>query len=52
MLLAPAEARWVTVAVRLQPAAAQSLGPGAHVMHFEVSLLRTDSGSWGKLCAK
>ena len=41
--LAAAEARWVTVAVRLPPASARQLGPGAHAMHFEFSLLGTDS---------
>ena len=40
--LAAAEARWVTVAVRLPPASARQLGPGAHAMHFEISLLGTD----------
>ena len=41
--LAAAEARWVTLAVRLPPQAAQQLGPGAHAMHFEISLIGTDS---------
>ena len=41
--LAAAEARWVTLAVRLPPQAAQQLGPGAHAMHFEISLISTDS---------
>jgi len=51
VLLAPAEARWVTVSVRLPPDSARKLGPGAHAMHFEVSLLgpggtgRVDSGA-------
>ena len=40
--LAPAEARWVTVAVRMPPEAAQQLGPGAHPMHFEISLVGSD----------
>jgi len=35
-LLEPTEARWVTVAVRLAPEAAQQAGSGAHPMHFIV----------------
>ena len=40
--LAPTEARWVTVAVRLPAESAQRLGPGAHAMHFEISRLAGD----------
>ncbi len=40
--LAPAEARWVTVAVRMPAEAALQLGPGAHTMQFEISLLGSD----------
>ena len=32
----PAQARWVTVAVRVPPTAAQALGVGAHPIRFEV----------------
>lgn len=32
----PAQARWVTVAVRVPPQSAQALGPGAHPIRFEV----------------
>jgi len=32
----PAQARWVTVAVRVPPQALQALGPGAHPIRFEV----------------
>ena len=35
----PAQARWVTVAVRVSPQAAQSLGAGAHPIRFEVVAL-------------
>ncbi|MEN9893191.1 MAG: hypothetical protein RLY78_3486 [Pseudomonadota bacterium] len=35
----PADARWLTVAVRLPPEIAQQAGSGAHTIHFEV--LRT-----------
>jgi cytochrome c oxidase accessory protein FixG len=34
--LAPAEARWATVALRLPPAAAQGLRGGAHPIEFEI----------------
>ena len=40
--LGPAEARWVTVALRMPPEAALQLGPGAHAMHFEISLVGSD----------
>ena len=42
--LAPAEARWVTVAVRMPPEVALKLGPGAQPMHFEISLVGSDAG--------
>jgi cytochrome c oxidase accessory protein FixG len=35
--VAPAEARWVVLAVRLPPEAAQRLGPGVHPLAFEVA---------------
>jgi polyferredoxin len=35
----PAEARWVTVAVRVPPQSAQALGPGAHPIRFEVAVV-------------
>lgn len=34
--LGPAEARWVTVAVRLPPEDARALGPGAHPIAFTI----------------
>ena len=40
--LAPAEARWVTVAVQVPPDTAQRVGAGAHVIHFDVGLLESD----------
>jgi cytochrome c oxidase accessory protein FixG len=33
----PAQARWVTVAVRVPPQSAQALGPGAHPIRFDVA---------------
>ncbi len=40
--LAPAEARWVTVAARVPPETALAAGPGAHGILFEISLLVDD----------
>jgi len=40
--LAPAEARWITVAVKLPPETAQRIGAGAHAMHFDVALVESD----------
>ncbi|MEZ0202951.1 cytochrome c oxidase accessory protein CcoG, partial [Ideonella sp.] len=37
--LQPAEARWVTVAVRVPPEQAAALKPGAHAIRFEISPL-------------
>jgi cytochrome c oxidase accessory protein FixG len=36
-LLAPAESRWVPLAVQLPPEQAQALGPGAHKLMFQVT---------------
>jgi len=41
--LAPAEARWVTVSVRVPPEAARKAGSGAHPIHFEISLRDNDA---------
>ena len=35
--LGPAEARWVTVALRLPPETAQRLATGAHPVHFDIT---------------
>ena len=37
--VSPAQARWVTVAVRVAPEAAAALGPGAHPIEFKVESL-------------
>jgi polyferredoxin len=37
--LAPAEARWVTVELRLPPEAAAQAGSGAHTVHFDIERL-------------
>jgi polyferredoxin len=39
----PAQARWVTMAVRVPPQEAQAIGPGAHPIRFEVAA--TDDAS-------
>ena len=41
--LPPAEAHWVTLNVRLPPAAAQLAGAGAHTIHFDIELVETDA---------
>ncbi len=43
--LMPAEARWVTVAVRIPPQSAADVGPGAHAIEFDIELLPTIPGS-------
>ncbi|TMH32593.1 MAG: cytochrome c oxidase accessory protein CcoG, partial [Betaproteobacteria bacterium] len=35
--VAPAQARWVTLAVRVPPQSAQALGPGAHPIRFQIA---------------
>jgi len=40
--LASAEARWVTLNVRVPPTAANQAGPGAHEIHFLIEQLGTD----------
>jgi polyferredoxin len=40
--LAPAEARWVTLNVRVPPETAASAGPGAHAIHFQIALQVAD----------
>jgi hypothetical protein len=34
--LMPAQARWVTLAVRVPPQSAKALGPGVHPIRFQV----------------
>ena len=41
--LAPAEARWVTLAVRIPPETAHHEGHGAHGIHFQVDRLGQDA---------
>ena len=41
--LAPAEARWVTVGVRVPPESAHQAGAGAHPIHFDIALVDRDA---------
>ena len=41
--LAPAEARWVTVGVRVPPESARQAGGGAHTIHFDIALVDRDA---------
>jgi len=41
LVLGPAEARWVTVSVRVPPEGAQAAGSGAHAIEFEVERRQT-----------
>ncbi len=43
LTLASAEARWVTLSVRVPPAAAAQAGPGAHEIRFQVELVGSDA---------
>jgi cytochrome c oxidase accessory protein FixG len=43
--LVPAEARWVTVAVRVPPETAAQVGPGAHPIEFDIELLPSEPGA-------
>jgi cytochrome c oxidase accessory protein FixG len=43
LALQSAEARWVTLNVRVPPEAASTAGPGAHEIHFQIELLATDA---------
>ena len=45
--LAPAEARWVTLNVRVPPETAAKAGPGAHEIHFEIALRTNDDSKTG-----
>ncbi len=41
----PAEARWMTVSVRLPPQTAEQRGPGAHPIEFDIELQDTADGA-------
>ena len=40
--LEPAQARWVTLAVRIPPETAQATAAGAHPIHFDIGLVSVD----------
>jgi len=44
LTVGPAQARWFTVAVRLDPASARRSGPGAHAIVFRTERLATSAG--------
>ena len=46
LTLAPAEARWVTVSLRLPAEQARRLGPGVHPMRFSIRRVEA-GGPWG-----
>ena len=50
--LEAAEARWVTVGVRLPPDAARKVGPGAHPMAFQIELREDGAGAGRQLHEK
>jgi cytochrome c oxidase accessory protein FixG len=50
--LAPAEARWVAVALRVPPEAAEAAGTGAHAVEFEVSLAPEAGGDGHRVIEK
>jgi len=50
--LGPAEARWVTVALRLPPESAQPLAAGAHPVHFEITGLPAGAAAGHRLQEK
>jgi cytochrome c oxidase accessory protein FixG len=52
IVLAPAEARWVALAVRVPPEVAAQAGSGAHAVQFQVSLAAQDGGSAHRVVEK
>ena len=43
IVLAPAEAKWVTLGVRVPPESARQAGAGAHTIHFQIALVDRDA---------
>jgi cytochrome c oxidase accessory protein FixG len=52
IVLGPAEARWVVLAVRVPPEVAAHAGGGAHALRFEVSLAAPDGGAGHRIVEK
>ena len=44
IIVEPAQARWVAIAVRVPPEAAATAGPGSHVMHFLIERVQETPG--------
>ena len=44
IIVEPAQARWVAIAVRIPPEAAAAAGPGSHVMHFLIERVQETPG--------
>ena len=44
IIVEPAQARWVAIAVRVPPEAAAAAGPGSHVMHFLIERVQETPG--------
>jgi len=45
LLIGPAEARWITVSVRLPAESAQQVKAGAHTIHFEIGRLSAEGAA-------
>jgi cytochrome c oxidase accessory protein FixG len=52
LTLAPAEARWIVLAVRVPPEVATNAGAGAHPLFFEVKLQPQDGGETHRVTEK
>ena len=44
VIIEPAQARWVAIAVRVPPQTAASAGPGSHVVHFHIERVQETAG--------
>jgi polyferredoxin len=44
IIVEPAQARWVAIAVRVPPEAAATAGPGSHAMHFLIERVQETPG--------
>jgi cytochrome c oxidase accessory protein FixG len=44
VIIEPAQARWVAVAVRVPPQTAAAAGPGSHVVQFHIELVQETAG--------
>ena len=44
VIIEPAQARWVAIAVRVPPQTAAAAGPGSHVVHFHIERVQETAG--------